>query len=170
MALSRCPHRRINRCAARSDISGFLLTDINRYIRNCVLQDITNWPPSAAPSQKDLTDRVRVPCLINAIVRMAVPAWMMSPCCSTGSLLVLQFVAVPAQDAQSRSGKSNRGSAPDRLCKGESSASNPTTTSTTTQTWEKAKHAPLARDIVGLADTYPLKHLAGAFTSQGLSE
>jgi hypothetical protein len=24
------------------------LTDINRHIRNCVLQDITNWPPSAA--------------------------------------------------------------------------------------------------------------------------
>ena len=60
-------------------------------------------------------------------------------------------------------------SAPDRLCKGESSAINPTTTSTTTQIWKKAKHAPLTRDIVGLAHTHPLKHLAETPTSQGLS-
>ena len=34
---------------ARSDTSGFLLSNINHHIRNGVLQEIANWPPSAAP-------------------------------------------------------------------------------------------------------------------------
>ena len=59
---------------------------------------------------------------------------------------MLQFAATPAQDAESRSGAELSFGLPDRLCKGESSTINPTTTSTTTQIWKKAKHAPLTRE------------------------
>ena len=43
------------------------MININDHIRNGVLQEVTNWAPSAAPSQNGLTDRVRVPCLVNAM-------------------------------------------------------------------------------------------------------
>ena len=81
---------------------------------------------------------------------------------------MLRFAATPAQDAQSRSGAELSFGLPDRLCKGESSTINPTTTSITTQIWKKAKHAPLTRDIVGLAHTHPLKQPAKTLTNSGV--
>jgi hypothetical protein len=71
------------------------LTDINRHIRNCVLQDITNWPPSAAPSQNGLTDRVRVPCPVNAMARTAISAWLIGACRTVHSPLTTTKPASP---------------------------------------------------------------------------
>ena len=153
--------------AARSDTSGFLLININHHIRNGVLQESpTGRPP---PRLSQMASSIGCACLVNAMARTVVPAWIASPCCSTRSL----FGTAIRCNTGARRGIAgqgpNVGSAPDRLCKGESSAINPTTTSTTTQIWKKAKHAPLTRDIVGLAHTHPLKHLAETPTSQGLS-
>jgi hypothetical protein len=80
--LSHCRHRRLNRGAARSDTSGTLLIIIKDLIRNGILQEVTNWAPSAAPSRNGLTDRVRVPCLVNAMARTAISAWPIRAGCT----------------------------------------------------------------------------------------
>ena len=92
--LPHCRHRRLNR-GARSDTSGILLININDHIRNGVLQEVTNWAPSAAPSRNGLTDRVRVPCLVNAMARTAISAWLIRACCTVHSPLTTTKPASP---------------------------------------------------------------------------